>query len=425
MGSARGRRPWLAWVLLGLWTLLIFASIPTMRALQRWVVAHLGSTAFGYTVVIAILAALAGALALGRRTRRQLNLPTVILLVAIAAISLWWTNRLWGAPEEAVHFIEYGALGVLAWRALRQHVPDASAHLAAALLTTLVGTADEIVQWVTPDRFWDLRDVGLNAGVSGLVQLALWKVVPPASQAVQASSLRLSARLAAAELCLLTLCLANTPARVERYAARFPALARLNTNNEAMAEYGHLCRDSAIGRFKSRLTPATLGRLDERRAIEMAAILDQYPMARYGEFLARIMPQRDPFLYEVRVHLFSRDHNLGEARQQPPGSLARRQLATAAFRENTILERYFGRTLAASLYAWSEALRARVEALVIPDASFTSKVGAHLITAFSEGTLRALLVVAVLGLLAASWPPGRRASQTTPASGCTPSAAGR
>jgi hypothetical protein len=415
MGSAKGKRPGLAWVLLGLWTLLIFASIPTMRALQRWVAGHFGSATFGYAAVIAILAALLGALARGRRPRRWPDLPTVIWLVAIAAVSLWWTRQLWGAPEEAVHFIEYGALGVLAWRALRQHVPDASAQLAAALLTTLVGTADEIIQWLTPDRFWDLRDVALNAGVAALVQLAVWKTTPPAGQRVQASSLRLCARLAAAELLLLTLCLANTPARVERYTARFPALAYLSTNNEAMAEYGYLYHDSAIGRFRSRLAAATLGRLDESRAGETAAILDQYPMGRYGEFLARTMPHRNPFLYEARVHLFSRDHNLNEARRQPAGSLTRRQLATVAFRENTILERYFGRTLAASNYAWSEALRARVAALAIPDVSFTSKVGAHLITAVSEKTLRAVLVVAALALLAAD---GLLRRRTPRAKGC-------
>ena len=51
-----------------------------------------------------------------------------------------------------------------------------SLYLAALSIGCLVGTFDEVLQWMIPDRFWDFQDIGLNALSSGLFQLALWWV---------------------------------------------------------------------------------------------------------------------------------------------------------------------------------------------------------------------------------------------------------
>jgi hypothetical protein len=398
MNEAPRELHWPAWVALGVWTALIFASIPTIRILQGWVAARFGSALFGYGVMAAVVAGLAWALVLLGRARGRIALIDLAWLAGIAIVYVWWTRRLWGQPEEAVHFVEYGVLGVLAWRAIRQRTPDAAAHLAAALLGTLIGTCDEIVQWVVPSRFFDLRDVALNAGSSALVQLALRRIVSPSPPA-RPQSLRLAARLAAAELALLTLCLAATPARVERLVTRFPSLAFLAHTPEAMAEYGHLYNLPSIGRFRSRFTLEELERLDSRRAAEAGALLDQYPDPRYGEFLARYTPVTDPFLHEARVHLFSRDRNRHEAEEQLDDPRAARELMTTAFRENELLETCFGHTLASSHAAWSELERGTAEALALADRRFESRVGASLITLLSEGQLRSFLLVAVAGLL--------------------------
>jgi len=396
--TATPPRRWPAWLAFGAWSALIALSVPLVRGFQMWVAAHFGSALFGYAVLVAVIAALAASVVLLRRRRLRLDPGTVWWLVGVAAIFVVWTLRLWARPEETVHFVEYGVLGVLAWHALRGHVDDAGAYLGAALLVSLVGLCDEILQWMAPARYWELRDVAINSGTGILVQVALWKAVPPPIRAMRPGSIRLCVRLAALELAVLAACLCVTPPRVEQICTRFPSLAFLRTNPDVLAEYGSLVRDPAIGRFRSRFGVEELRRLDQRRGAEAGATLDQYPDPRYGEFLSRFTPVTDPFLHEVRVHLWSRDRRFDEA-HAASNPAAAREPATVAFRENQILEGYFGRTLAHSRSAWSENQRAAATSLVDPGLHFESKVGAHLITLLSERQLRAVLLALVLGLL--------------------------
>jgi hypothetical protein len=406
MGSASARR-WPAWLGFGLWSALIAVSVPLVRPFQTWVAARFGSTLFAYGVLAAVAAALLLSTLLLHRLRRRLDVGSLLWLTGVAALFVGWTLRLWGRPEETVHFVEYGVLGYLAWLALRQHLPDAGVHLGATLLVGLVGLGDEVLQWVVPTRYFDLRDVVINTGAGALVQLALWKAAPPPVASIQTPSARLSLRLSALAAALLAVCMGITPPRVERLCDRFPSLGFLRTNPDVMAEYGHLIRDPAIGRFRSRFRADELQRLDRQRGAEAGATLDAYPDPRYGDFLAQFTPVSNPFLHEARVHLWSRDRNLEVATAATDPEVAR-EAATAAFRENQILEGYFGRTLASSRSAWSEAQSAGAAALVDPGLRFESKVGAQLITLLSERQLRAALLALLLVLIAAERRLGRR-----------------
>ena len=129
-----------------------------------------------------------------------------------------------------------------------------------------------------------------------------------------------------------------------------------------------------------------------------AAMLESSRRA-YCDFLHRTSPTVDPFAYEARVHLFARDRSATQARRFPPGSPAYRELMTTAFRENSILERVFGATLAASSYSWPPRRRATIEAAQNEHAAFTSRVGRHLITCIGETALRWLMVAVLLALV--------------------------
>lgn len=65
-------------------------------------------------------------------------------------------------PDQVVHIAQYGGLSLLAWWML---VPVAGRRgpWAALALTSLVGFVDEWTQGVTPGRFFDWRDVAVNA----------------------------------------------------------------------------------------------------------------------------------------------------------------------------------------------------------------------------------------------------------------------
>jgi VanZ family protein len=77
-------------------------------------------------------------------------------------------------PEEKLHFIEYGVLAGLIHAALvtrRERLKGLTEWSLAAmvwpgvitlLLTAALGWGDEGIQAILPNRFYDLRDVGLN-----------------------------------------------------------------------------------------------------------------------------------------------------------------------------------------------------------------------------------------------------------------------
>ncbi len=387
------------WLPVLLWVAVIYTAIPFVRRLRELFVAHWPAELIGYGVMAVVVAGAAAALIVLKRRTVRLRLADAGWLLAVTITLVVWTRHLMGQPEEAVHFLEYGLLAALLHRTLRASIPDPTLFATVILVGAIIGTVDEVIQWVVPGRFFDFRDIVLNTGAVALAQVVIWRLAPRPTAPIRRGSLRLTCRLAAAEVLLLTLCLAATPQRIARIAPHLRGLAGVALGAEAICEYGHRHALDAYTAFSSRLTNAELARADAERAAEVAAMADASRGA-YGEFLETVSPADDPFAYEMRVHLFARDRNLAEARRGQGSAEAYRQLMTTAFRENLILEGVFGKSLAHSSFTWNPQLRARVATEQDASARFFSQVGAHLITAISEGALRALMLalLAVLGV---------------------------
>ena len=388
----------LRWLAVVAWIAVIYTTIPVVRSLREYFVARWPAELIGVGVILVVVALCAAGLVLLRRRRLQLPVADAAWLIVIAAVIVIWTWRLMEQPEETVHFLEYGVLGVLLFRALRFRIHDSTIFVAGALIGILVGIFDEIIQWLVPGRYWDLRDIVLNGGASILIQIAISRLAPVPASPISRESLRRLCRLAAAVVMLLALCLAATPQRVNRLAIRFPALDKLGVPDEAMAEYGHLHRIDELTSFRSRLSRDDLAREDGSRATEVATMLDASERA-YRDFLHRTSPAVDPFAYEARVHLFTRDRSVAQARKLPPDSPAYRELMTTAYRENLILEGVFGTTLARSSYPWPPRRHVEIESAKDERTIFMSKAGSHLITAVSESTLRTIMIVILIALV--------------------------
>ena len=181
-----------AWLWVGLCTLSILMIVPLARAIQGFVTAHGGRALFGYAVIAATAVAFCALIYVLFFHLKIRSVSQYVWLALIAAFYIYYTLRLWKAPEEAVHFLEYGLLGYFLFRALSLTIQDKSVYFAAFFAGSLVGICDEIFQWAVPGRYWDLRDVALNALASGLFQLALWKGVKPGviHQAMSAKSVQ-------------------------------------------------------------------------------------------------------------------------------------------------------------------------------------------------------------------------------------------
>ena len=401
------------WLVVVLWITVIYTTIPVVRRLREAFVARWPAELIGYGVMVVVVVVTIAAIFGLRHRHPRLDPADALWLLGVAATTLLWTRHLMGQPEEAVHFLEYGVLGVLLYRALRTGIPDATVFVAAALVGIFVGTVDEIIQWLVPDRYWDYRDILLNGGASVLVQTAIWRMVQRPPDPISPSSVRILCRLAAAEMLLLTICVTATPQNLIRVSRHFPFFVGPSVHNDVISEYGYLHQLDDRTLFRSRLSLDALAREDTTRATEVAAVLDASRRT-YSGWVHSYPIVDDPFTYEARVHLFARDRNLALARKLAPQSPDYRDRMTTAFRENLILENFFGETLGHSSYVWPPKKRIAFAEAHDAEAQFVSDVAKHLITRVGEKTLRALTFSALVALLFCDLLLGRYAATRSP-----------
>lgn len=178
--GASARVCW-AWVA-GL-TVFIYASLPVAPALWTGMDKRAPLLLRGGLAALALLAA--GALWRivwkdkgERRPLPILALAAVTVLFAVGFISPAF-------PSERLHFLEYGLLGMLVLRASLKSRPRslrAAFGLAALVLCTL-GTIDELIQYILPNRFFDWRDIWFNIA-GGLLGFGAYLVLSPPGSAV-------------------------------------------------------------------------------------------------------------------------------------------------------------------------------------------------------------------------------------------------
>ena len=394
------------WLAVLLWVLVIYTTIPFVRRLREWFVERWDPALVSWGVAALLVAAAVAALVSLRRRLGGLSTGSLVWMVGTTAVFVLWTFSLKRSPEEAVHLLEYGTLAILLHRALRPSMPNALVFVAAALIGSTIGMVDEVIQWLSPGRFWDWRDLLLNGGAGALSQVILWRVVTPSNKRWDTRSLRIVLRLTVAQLAFVTLCLANTPERVARYAPHLPNLQHLTSSLNPMAEYGHRYTGPDIGVFTSRLTLEELRTQDSTRATEVGPILDDYRQL-YGRFLDSWPVGEDPFTYEARVHLFARDRNFAKARDQDFAAALASEQITIAWYENRLVETFFGNTLDESSYKWNPQLRERIARSHAPTSDFQSAAGSHLITFASERALRIVLLLLVAVMIIVDLRVGR------------------
>jgi hypothetical protein len=400
MGRAGKER--VAWVLVMAWTGAIYFGIPWANWIRVRVEGCCGRTCFIWLVLAAAALFLLGA---ARRIRAGKGAQWLrfCALGAVGLVYLYWTLKLRGAPEESVHFVEYGVLSCLLLRALLLRSDDALAWPAALLMCGIAGTVDEVIQWAMPLRVFDFRDVRLNAaaGLLALIVAALVLEPPFFSRPVRRRTARLVCLLAAMQLLIVAACLSNTPAVTAWLVRRMPFLEHVKHKDSFMAEYGYRNQDAQAGAFRSRFESAQLKQIDRARGAEAAAILERYgESAQYPSFLAAYTPLSDPFVHEARVHLFRRDEYFNAAMREPAGVPSRSLYGAIALRENLILENYFGETLRRSRHAWSSELISKLAAGADADLAYESPVSASLIVHFG---VREVWGAALMGLFALGW----------------------
>jgi len=395
-------REWISWLVVALWTISIFTFIPFARALQGVVSEQYGRDFF--LVIVAVYLGLIFLLATLYliSTLKKLPLSNIVCLFFFFSLFAYWSWQLKSHPERALHFVQYGTLSILLYRALLHRFSDSGVYIIAVLGCFLVGTVDEIVQWFTPQRFFDYDDILIDGGASVLMQLAIITGIRPSIITLKANSktLLICARLSIIQLILLSFCFINTPSLVNKYASQFEVLSYLKHNPSVMSEYGYRYEVPEIGRFFSRLNPQELVKVDQQRGEEVAKLIDQgYDVANYDRFLAKHHFLKDPLTYEVRVRLFRRDAYWGQANEAKPSSRAFREALTISFREHLILRNFYPESYQNSNRRLSQKDEQWMRENQFPDHKYISPVGGHLLTQLSQRQYLYLILSLLIILL--------------------------
>ncbi len=80
-------------------------------------------------------------------------------------------------PEEQVHYIEYGVLSALIYLALTHDINNVSIYIFSSIIVFVFGAIDEGIQWLLPNRVFDIRDIIMNGTAGILVQLLIAMVI--------------------------------------------------------------------------------------------------------------------------------------------------------------------------------------------------------------------------------------------------------
>ncbi len=392
------RRRWRSWLWVFLCAAGIFSTVPLARSVQELVYNSVGKEFFTYTVLSVIGAGLAAILYILVFKLRVRKISRYIWIFTGAGLYIYFTIQLREKPEEAFHFLEYGALAYFLFRALSHSIRDRTIYITIVLSVLFVGTADEFIQWLMPGRYWDYRDIGINVLAGVFFSIIVWKGIKPEiiSKPVRRLSIRILAGVITLDLLFLGICLSNTPDVVRRYTAAFEPLMWLR-GEEVMTEFGYRYKDPEVGTFYSRLTLRELREHDINSSSTYKNLVDGITSPEDYEKLIRIYTRvTDTFLYEFLMHIIERDLSLDNFRRNNnPGS------RLTAFKENLILEKYFGHTLKYFNAAWSgEKTDYFNDSQLLLKKDYASAKG-KMITSFSLKTAWLFIIV----ILAAVWIP--------------------
>ncbi len=155
------------WLVAGLWTGFIYGTLYIARPVCEFFKQY---TWFPFSVNAVIALFIVFTLIVFFRNRHAYRAWNYILLLFVLAGYTFGIMML-SIPEERLHFIEYGILVFLVYRALILDLKGGWAYFGAFVLTSLLGVGDEGIQYLLPNRYYQLQDVFLNSisAVLGLI----------------------------------------------------------------------------------------------------------------------------------------------------------------------------------------------------------------------------------------------------------------
>lgn len=162
------KRVW-GWGLVAAWTAFIYSTLYIVRPICEFLKKHAPFNEMIWIMFVLAAVGIISYVMFRLRWRRAGSYILLLSIVGVYAVILFWLK----IPEERIHLIQYGVLACLTVRALQRDLFTVVVYPLAWILTSLLGLGDEGIQHLLPNRYFEWKDVGLNA-LSAALGLLLW-----------------------------------------------------------------------------------------------------------------------------------------------------------------------------------------------------------------------------------------------------------
>lgn len=364
----------LAFLIASLVSAVIVVVSPFMGQLQSYLRRTLSTDQYVWLFGGGVLAAVGAAFLVAVLRIHERRAARVALLVAALAVGggyLQWTATPWREVNavERVHFVEYGLIAFLFYRAWRS-AGDLSMVVLPLLSAFMVGTFDEWLQWFIPVRVGEAHDVFLNlVSISCGLMFAI-ALQPPASFS-----------------------LGLTPQMRRQCGAVAAMVWLVFATFISQVHLGHQVTADGLAPFLSHYTKHQLDALQADRAATWKTAPPR---------VLRRLSREDQYLDEGLWHV--RRRNLTDGIE--------------AWHENLILERFFAPVLDTPTYAspggnrWSAEQRTNMAASIRATAPFVSTANPYPIVAWPKRMFWPVVLTAALLLLVLAFAAARPAPRT-------------
>ena len=313
---------------------LIVLGSPFMGQLQSFLRRSLSTRNYVLLFGVGVLAAVGVAILIAFlriRERRLQRFALLLVALVFGGAYMWWTATPYAEVNavERVHFVEYGLIAFLFYRAWKD-TGDASMVMLPLLAGFAVGTFDEWLQWFIPFRVGEAHDVFINLAALVCGLLFAVALLPPVS---------FRARL--------------QPASWRRLGVAAAIVWLIFSAFISQVHLGRMVNVADIGRFKSHYNEDELNTLQGQRAVLWRTT---------PPINIKRLSREDQYLDEGLWHV--RRRNTAEADE--------------AWHENLILERFYVPVLDLPTYAspdgnrWSPEQRDNTARQAVQGSAFIS-----------------------------------------------------
>jgi len=369
------RKSSLIWAsLLGLWLGVIYVGIFFARAGQRLVEQTVGRDAFTVFVLGVLTIVTVWAIKHLKGLSDRLSLVDYLVFALVVSVLAVRTLQLGAnAPEEAVHLVQYGMVYFLSLKVLLSLSNNILMLPLALIITIFFGTLDEVIQWLAPERFFDWRDIALNAFSGAMIFIVFCFPLRPENLRYKIERRPLLGLLlsSAALSSLIVFCLINTPQNLSSLRRTMPQFFELFPHVGEMTEYGYSYQGEGLSKFQSRLNAEQLEKTDLGIGKDFAKTVRSLNHLSYPEKLARFYPAEYPWQHEVLVRLSRLENAVVRNDQQ------------VTIREREIFKNYFPNFFK-SYFKTRHPVNQKYLAEQDSSNQYVSEVSKHLITLFSR-----------------------------------------